>query len=142
MEAEELKKRIPENEFRFSASKSSGPGGQNVNKVNSRVEIRFKIDDCAVLTEEEKGLILKKLTNRINNDGELIITAGTSRSQLRNRESAIEILYNLLAWALTEDPERKPTIPTLKSQIERLEKKKRRSSLKKMRRDPDQSTPL
>jgi ribosome-associated protein len=140
MKTEELKDRIPESELLFSASKSSGPGGQNVNKVNTRAEIRFNILTTTSLTQEEKEIILNRLSNRINSAGEIIITSGRARSQLKNRESATEKMFMLLASALTENPERKPTLPTIKSKVERLEKKKKRSNLKKLRKDPGQST--
>jgi len=139
METEELKDRIPESELIFSASKSSGPGGQNVNKVNTRAEIRFNILATSSLTQAEKDIIFLRLGKRINSAGELIITSGTARSQLKNRVIATGKMFKLLAYALTETPERKPTHPTVKSQVERLEEKKKRSNLKKLRRDPDQS---
>ena len=72
-----------EDEFVFQASRSGGPGGQNVNKVSSKVELRFNIETSALLTEEEKGIILIKLANKINKVGELVIIAQTDRSQLR-----------------------------------------------------------
>ena len=139
MRPEDLKFRIPENEVVFSASKSGGPGGQNVNKVNTKVEIRFNVLTTKSLLQEEKELIIERLHTRINSEGELIITSGRARSQMKNRELATEKMYKLLASALTEKPERKPTQPTIKSQVERLEEKKKRSNIKKLRRNPDQS---
>ena len=135
MEPSELKERHFESELVFTATRSGGPGGQNVNKVSTKVELRFNISDTSLLSEEEKLLIVKKLGNRINKEGELIITAQSARSQLSNREKATERFYILLSRALTVQKKRKPTSPTLTSKLKRLEEKHNRSSIKKLRRD-------
>lgn len=135
MDIQILKDRSIENEFLFTASRSSGPGGQNVNKVNTRVEIRFNILKSSVLSESEKEIIYNKLTRRINSEGELSAVSQSERSQLKNREKATEKLLLLLAKALTERPERKSTTPTESSRVERLEKKRRRSRLKSLRNE-------
>jgi len=137
---EELKDRIAESEFKFLTSRSSGPGGQNVNKVSSKVELHFDFMCSAGLTDREKELISLKLRSRINSDGELIVRSQSGRSQLTNRKKAVERMFILISDALTEKPERKPTSPTKKSRTERLEEKHRRGQIKKMRKEGDLSS--
>jgi ribosome-associated protein len=121
-------------EFTFAASRSSGPGGQNVNKVNSRVELRFSITQSLLLSEYEKGIILNKLKNRINSEGELLIAVQTDRSQLKNKEEAIEKFHELINKALTPRKPRRPTRPTMASVEKRLDEKKQRGAKKSLRR--------
>jgi ribosome-associated protein len=135
MKPEELKERIPESELRFSASRSGGPGGQNVNKVNTKVELRFHILNSLSLTETEKEKILTALKNRINSEGELLIVSQSGRTQILNKKKAEEKFFALLASALTVKPERRATSPTGASKAERLKKKKKRGIIKKLRRD-------
>ena len=123
-------------EFRFSASRSSGAGGQNVNKVNTRIELRFDIGASIKLSEDEKTLLLEKLAGRINAYNELLIVSQTERNQLGNKEKAIERFYILLAKALTPRKPRRATRPTLASKERRItdkkilsEKKQRRGNL-------------
>jgi len=137
MTPEELQSRIPWTELVFSASRSSGPGGQNVNKVNTRVELRFNIIRTSFLSDDEKSIIFQKLKNRINSEGEIIVRSQSGRTQMQNREAAANRLFSLLASALTADPERKPTSPTAGSKAERAVRKKRHSEIKKMRRRQD-----
>ena len=137
MTPEELRKRIPENELVIVTSRSSGPGGQNVNKVNTKVEIRFNLRDSPNLTDAEKDLILDRLKNRISISGTLIIRSQSERNQIRNRECAISKLFLLLSEALSEDPERIPTGPTRGSVEKRLNKKRKRGDIKKERKPPD-----
>lgn len=135
-----LRSRISESlagEFIISAARSRGPGGQNVNKLNTKIEIRLNIKESLILTQEEKSVILSRLKKRVNSDGELIVTSQRYRSQLKNRQDAIEKIIKLLSDALSEEKERKPTKPTEKSRAERLDKKRQRSSLKKMRKSKD-----
>ncbi len=140
MTPEELRKRIPENELVIVTSRSSGPGGQNVNKVNTKVEIRFNINDSTNLTEAEKDLIHVGLKNRISSSGILIIRSQSERNQLRNRERAISKLFLLLSEALSEDPERVPTGPTRGSVEKRLNAKRKRGYIKKDRKLPGNIT--
>ena len=121
-------------EFKFSASRSGGPGGQNVNKVSSKIELRFNINESCILTEEEKEIIISKLATRINNDGELVIVSQSERSQLGNKEKAIEKFYNLVGKALRPVKKRKPTKPSKASQEKRLDKKKVNSERKQRRK--------
>jgi ribosome-associated protein len=122
------------NEFNFAATRSSGPGGQNVNKVNSRVELRFSVNQSELLYDDEKEIILKKLKNKINSEGELLITVQTDRSQLKNKEESIEKFYELITKALTPRKPRRSTRPTRASVEKRLEGKKQVSEKKTMRR--------
>lgn len=139
MKPEELEERNLEREFDFSTSRSSGPGGQNVNKVNTKVELRFNIHASGVLTEQEKILILAKLKNRINVDGELIVTSQTERTQLKNRHKVIQKCLIIISKALTVYPERKPTTQTRRSKEERLGVKRKRGYIKSIRKKIDET---
>lgn len=125
-------------EFIISTARSGGPGGQNVNKSNTKVEIRLKIDESQVLTQEEKSIILDRLKNRINCRGELIVISQRYRSQLKNRQDGIKKMFRLIYGALAQEKERIETRPTERSQEERLEKKHLRSVIKKMRGSHDE----
>lgn len=135
MNPEEIRDRIPLNEIVYSASRSGGPGGQNVNKVNTKIELRFNVRESLALNEDEKEILFRELKKRINSDGELLIISQSERSQLRNRKKAEEKFFKLIASALTAKPGRKATSPTCASKLQRLEKKKIRSAIKKLRRD-------
>jgi len=124
-------------ELHFSTSRSSGPGGQHVNKVNTKVELRFSIPVSELLTQEEKIILFQKLKNKINKDGELIIVSQENRSQLKNKEAAIEKFLNILKEALTPVKERKSTKPTRTSNKRRLIGKKLTSEKKTQRKKPD-----
>ncbi len=137
MKPEDLQERIPESEFIFSASRSSGPGGQNVNKVNTSVELRFNVEKTTLLSEKEKLQVIKALKNRINNEGELILVSQSERTQYLNKRKVTERFYKLVSDALTKKPKRIPTHPTLASDIKRLEKKKKKGMIKKLRKDTD-----
>ena len=134
MKPEDLKKRSLESELQFSASRSTGAGGQNVNKVNTKVELRFSVISTLILSDEEKELIINKLKNRLNKDGELVLVSQEARSQLENKLAVTEKFYRLLASALTLPVPRKETRPTKASKLKRLESKKYRSTVKKFRR--------
>ena len=129
-----LTKRNFETEFTFRTSRSSGPGGQNVNKVNSKVELRFNIPLSQFLNDAEKHILFEKLATKINTEGELIIVSQEHRSQLQNKETAIQRFYMLLSTALTPAKKRRPTKPTRGSIERRLEKKKKQASKKSDRR--------
>lgn len=124
-------------EVQFSASRSGGPGGQNVNKVNTKIELRFPIHDSAVLDEMQKQLVLSKLKNRINNEGELLITSSAERTQWKNKEKATQKFFELIEKALTIPRKRKKTQPTVASRIKRLENKKKQGQKKIFRKPPE-----
>ncbi len=134
MTIQELKNRDFSAELRYSASRSSGPGGQNVNKVNSKVELRFSVTLSNQLSENEKQMLIHKLGNKLSLDGELILTSQTERSQLQNKLMVTERFYILIATALTPNKKRKPTKRTKASIEKRLDKKKRQAEKKANRR--------
>ena len=121
-------------EFVFSASRSGGPGGQNVNKVSTKVELRFNIGNSAHLNDAEKQLLSGKLSNKINSEGELILVSQSERSQLKNKEKVVEKFYLLLDKALTPKKKRLRTSPTRASKEKRLEGKKIKSQIKEGRK--------
>ena len=125
-----LKDRELEREFQFQASRSGGAGGQNVNKVATKVELRFDVQNSGLLTDEEKVLVQEKLANRINSDGFLQVVCQTERSQLKNKELCVNRFYELLRQALTKQKKRKATKPTHGSVKRRLEGKKRQAEKK------------
>ncbi len=122
-----------EKELSFSTSRSSGPGGQNVNKVSSKVELRFAIRNSAVLTQEEKDSIHHFLKNRISTDGILILSSQTSPSQLSNKKYVTSLFYKLLTSALKKKTARIKTSPTKASQLKNLQRKKANSHKKYLR---------
>ena len=131
---DELKSRKFDEEFIFSASRSSGPGGQNVNKVSTKVELRFSVINTLIFSEKEKALILKKLRNKINKEGELLLVSQDGRSQSENKNLVTEKFYDLIAKALTIPVKRIPTKPSYSSRLKRLDEKKIRSDVKRQRR--------
>ena len=126
-----------EQEIVLSASRSSGPGGQNVNKVNTQVELRFSVKNSNLFSEEEKDRIFLKLKNKINSEGELILTSQTARSQLDNKEIVLVKFYGLLEKALTMQKKRIKSSPTVASRIKRLESKKNQALKKQLRKPPE-----
>lgn len=126
---------LPAEELRVSFARSGGPGGQNVNKVASKVVLRFSIRDSAALSEGQRRRLLERLESRLRGEGELVIHASNHREQARNLEEARERLAKLLQDGLTEVKPRKKTRPTRASKRRRLDAKKQRGQLKKDRRD-------
>ncbi len=124
-------------EFQFLTSRSSGPGGQNVNKVNSKVELRFDIQNSDLLSEDQKNILLVKLASKITSEGILSIVSQRDRSQLSNKEDAIEKLYLLIAKALTPVKPRKNTRPTKGSVERRLATKRIKAEIKQNRQKFD-----
>jgi ribosome-associated protein len=126
----EIKDRDLERELQFQASRSGGAGGQNVNKVATKVELRFHVESSELLTDEEKTRIQEKLANRITNDGYLQVVCQEERSQLQNKELCISRFYELLRQALTQQKKRKASKPTKASVKKRLEGKKKQADKK------------
>jgi len=124
---------IDENELVFSASRSSGPGGQNVNKVSSKITLSFDVRKSTGLTEEQKALIMERLASRINKEGILQLSVQDSRSQFTNKNVAIIRFTELLAGALQTRKKRRPTRPSMAAKVKRLEAKKQRSEVKAAR---------
>jgi ribosome-associated protein len=124
-------------ELIYSSSRSSGPGGQNVNKVNTRIELRFDLNGSALLKDEEKTKIQSVLANRINKEGFLILVSQSERSQLANKKKVTERFYSLLQKALMPVKKRKPTRPTRASKERRIESKKQLSRKKALRKMDD-----
>ncbi len=125
---------IPDREIHFTFSRSGGPGGQNVNKVSTRVTLLFEPESSSVLTPEQVGLIKHRLASRIGADGVLRVVSQQSRSQSANREAARERFARILADALYERPERRDTSPPKSVTRRRVEDKRLRGRLKQSRR--------
>ena len=124
------------NELVFTTSRSGGPGGQHVNKVSSKVTLQFDVKNSVVLTAEEKDIISEKLHSRMTRDGVLMVTAQETRSQLQNKEIALEKFDSLLAKAFERKKVRKPTKPSKSAAQARIRKKKVHSEKKQQRRRP------
>jgi ribosome-associated protein len=120
-------------ELNFSVSRSSGPGGQSVNKVNSKVTLKFDVMKSLVLTGEEKEVILKKLAIKLTTEGVLVLTAQENRSQLANKESVMLKFEKLLVKAFEKSKTRKPTKPTKGAVQKRIKNKKQQSEKKQWR---------
>ncbi len=125
-----------DSELIFRSSRSSGPGGQNVNKVNTKIELRFNIPGSAILREDEKETLLEKLKNKVNNEGELIIISQNSRSQIKNKENALDKFYLLIEEALAPVKERKPIKQPRQAKEKRLDEKQKKSEKKDLRKPP------
>ncbi len=124
---------IPENEIDFVASRSGGPGGQNVNKVSSRVTLRFDLEKTAALSEDQRRRIRAKLSSRISKDGILQVTSQRTRSQDLNREDVLSRFSELLRGALHREKARVATKATRASKEGRLEEKRKRRNVKQGR---------
>lgn len=128
---------VPERELRWRFSRSSGPGGQSVNTADSRVELSLDLTTTTALGPVQRARVLKRLAGRLV-DGVVTITASEHRSQLRNREAALERLAGILAEALAPPPpRRRPTRASRGAVERRLAEKRRRAKTKKLRRSDD-----
>ncbi|HLZ66771.1 MAG TPA: alternative ribosome rescue aminoacyl-tRNA hydrolase ArfB [Aliidongia sp.] len=124
---------LDERELDESFVRASGPGGQNVNKVSTAVELRWNVAQSPALTEPVRARLMKLAGRRLTLDGVLIIQADQFRSQDRNRQDALDRLVQLVREAAIAPVTRRPTRPTLGSKKRRLESKGKRSDLKKQR---------
>ncbi|MFN8288341.1 MAG: alternative ribosome rescue aminoacyl-tRNA hydrolase ArfB [Chitinophagales bacterium] len=124
-----LKDRNFESELQFRTSRSGGKGGQNVNKTETKVELIFRVADSAVLNEKEKQLVLARWQNRINAEGEFLLSSSEDRSQLGNKEKVIAKFYKMLQKALT--PEKKRIATKVPKEIKETILKKKKDHGKK-----------
>jgi len=128
---------IPQEELVFKSSRSSGPGGQNVNKVNTRVTVLFDVANTSVLSDGAKKRVLERLATRANKDGVIRVVSQRHRTQKANRTAASERLRQLVAEALQTEPVRRKTKVPRGAIERRLEEKRRRSILKQQRAKRD-----
>ena len=134
MNSTELPNLLPE--FRFQTSRSGGAGGQHVNKVETKVEVRFDIPNSKLLSEENKAKLLERLKPKLTFEGIISVTSQASRSQLKNKELAVKKLIKLLRKALKEPKNRKSTRPNRAAIEQRLKQKKSHSEKKQLRTKP------
>jgi len=132
MNEEQLRK-----EFSYSAVPSGGPGGQHANKVSTKVILRFDISASAALTFEEKQLLLVRLGQKTNAEGQLSLSCDESRSQHQNKETVTGRCVEMLQRALAPEKKRIPTRVGKAEKARRMEKKKKQAFKKALRRKPD-----
>lgn len=125
---------IPAAELRESFARSGGPGGQNVNKVASKAELRWNVRDSVALDDKSREWLLDKLASRLTNDGELIVTSDRTRDQTRNRQDARDKLAVIIRTALSRPKPRKKTRPGKGAVERRIQEKKRLAQTKRNRR--------
>ncbi|WP_245153179.1 alternative ribosome rescue aminoacyl-tRNA hydrolase ArfB [Sphingobacterium sp. CZ-2] len=118
------------NELSFRTSRSGGKGGQNVNKVSSKVTLIWNVTESKVFDEEKKGIILEKLANRINKDGELLMDSSEDRSQLRNKDIVVERFLKVMEEAVKVEKKRIKTKIPKSVVLERLDRKKKQGAKK------------
>lgn len=124
---------IPVSEIAYRASRSGGPGGQHVNTSSTRIELVWNVAESTSLSENQRARIMDKLSNRISGEGNLILASASSRSQHQNREEVTARFAEILREALHVPKRRKKTKPSRASREKRLQAKKRRSDVKRMR---------
>ena len=128
---------IPLDEFRFEFARSGGPGGQNVNKVNSKAVLRWTPAESPGLPPAVKERLLRAVASRLTKEGELLVTSQLTRDQSRNVDDCLEKVRLLVLAAARPPKARRPSRPTLASKVRRVEAKLRRSTTKRLRRKPD-----
>ena len=124
---------IPLSELVYTASRSSGPGGQHVNTSDTRIQLRWNVKESVALDETERALVLKVLASRLTEAGDLILASDSHRSQRRNREDVTQRLATLVREALIPPKPRKKTKPSRASKERRLDEKRKKSRTKKDR---------
>ncbi len=124
---------IPAHELREAATRSSGPGGQHVNKVSTRVTLRWNVTDSSCLTTSQRRRLREKLGARLTGTGDLVVNSDRTRSRARNREYARDRIVEIVSAALARPRPRKPTRPTAASRVRRRAEKTRRSKVKRTR---------
>ena len=127
---------VPLDELDIRATRSGGPGGQHVNTSSTRVEVRWNVAESSSLSSADRSRLFEKLASRIDSKGVLRVVASARRSQLQNRERAIDRLQELVAKALTRPKARKKTKPSKAAKEARLAEKRRRAERKQQRRKP------
>jgi ribosome-associated protein len=125
---------LPEEELRVEFTRSSGPGGQNVNRRATKVRVSLDVASASFLTLEQRTRVQDRLRSRMSEDGVLSVSCDATRSQLKNRRRAVERLASLLCWALRQKRPRIKTKVSANQKKRRLETKRRRSQVKGMRR--------
>lgn len=128
---------IPDHELEITTSRSGGPGGQHVNKSDTRVSVRWNIKKTSVLSDKQKERVLEKLKTQVTSDGDVIISNSASRSQLQNKKKALELLTEKIKKALVIPKKRMKTKISKHVKESRLQKKKHKSMIKKMRDKPE-----
>lgn len=128
---------IPHSELEITTSRAGGPGGQHVNKSDTRITVRWNVKHTNALSPEQKERVLQNLHTRLTSDGDLLIHNSQTRSQQQNKELALLQLSHSIAQALHVPKKRKATKATRAAQETRLQKKTHRSSVKKMRSKKD-----
>jgi ribosome-associated protein len=124
---------IPASELEFTASRSSGPGGQHVNKTESRIQVRWNVPDSVAMSDFLKKRVIQALATRLTDGGDLLLASEAHRSQHRNREEVLQRLAALVREALIPPKPRRKTKPTRASKLKRLDDKRRRADVKKGR---------
>jgi ribosome-associated protein len=127
---------IPAAELQVGFARSGGPGGQNVNKVESKVELRWNPAQSAVLGGADRDWLLERLAGRLTQAGDLLVTSSKTRDQAKNRDDAMAKLAAIVRAALERPKARRRTRPSRAAEERRIQEKKRRADVKKARRDP------
>ncbi|PHQ29769.1 alternative ribosome rescue aminoacyl-tRNA hydrolase ArfB [Leeuwenhoekiella nanhaiensis] len=132
-----MNKEVLQSECEFKAVRSSGPGGQHVNKTSTKVMLHWDLEASAVFTEEQKERLRQRLASKLTTENQLVLSYDQSRSQHKNKGEVFKNLVQLLEKALVKPKKRKKTRPTLASKKRRLESKKQNAQKKANRKPPD-----